>query len=213
MEYFFTLLFGWLTYTAMKVTLGAYIKYYTENNGAKPGIEDIWLISRKYFLKVLLYSIPIVLLTLIGYLFCLVPGIYLTVALLPFEFALIIEDASFGQAWDRCFSIIKDNFWISLAIYLVAGMIYGVSGAIIRLVVSAITGVGSLFSTASITPVAGIASSFLGIFSSIFFVIFYVSVALQYFNLVEQRDGTGILNRINTIGDSKNNFDNIEEQY
>jgi hypothetical protein len=56
-------------------------------------------------------------------------------------------------------------------------------------------------------------TSFLNIFSLCFYTIFFISAALNYFNLVEIKDGTGILNRISNIGKTKNDLENIEEQY
>lgn len=48
-NYFLMLIFSWLAYTSMKLCLGAYIKFYVENNGLRPGIDDIWNLFRKYF--------------------------------------------------------------------------------------------------------------------------------------------------------------------
>lgn len=212
-NYFLMLIFGWLAYTSMKLSLAAYIKLYVENNGTKPGIDDIWNIFKRYFIVVFFSSIPIFLLAIIGYMFCLAPGIYLTVVFIPFELVLIMENATFGQAWQRCFALIKDNFWISLATYLVAGLIYWVSLLIITSVISLITGVSAFLTTQDINKSTAIITSVLNTFSSTFFVVFYISAALHYFNLVERLEGTGMLKRLDNIGKNNNNFDNTEEQY
>jgi hypothetical protein len=59
----------------------------------------------------------------------------------------------------------------------------------------------------------GVVTSFLNIFSFTFYIIYFISLSFHYFNLVEKRDGTGILSRINSIGDTTDNFNNIEEEY
>jgi len=100
-----------------------------------------------------------------------------------------------------------------LAIYFVAAIIYSFGGAIVSMIVGAIAGIAAFFTTNSIGATAGIVTSIFGVFSSIFYIIFFVSLAFQYFSLVEKRDGTGILQRIESIGGDKNNFNNIEEQY
>lgn len=212
-DYFLVLFTGWMAYISIKTTLGAYIKYYVDNNGLRPGIEDIWSIFKKYFFKIFFYSLPVFLLIVAGYLFCIIPGIYLAVVLVPFEIILIMEDASFSQAWNRCFSIIKENFWISLATYVVAGLIYYFCSGIISSVVGIITGIGAFLTTDNISTTAAIVTSVLSIISSTFYLIFFVSVTFHYFTLVEIKDGTGILSRINNIGKEKNNFDNIEEHF
>ena len=212
-EYFMVIIFMLLTFASMKVVLGAYLKFYLENDGQQPGIEDIWMLYRKYFFKVFFYSIPVGLLTITGCVFCLFPGVYLWVVFVPFTFVIMIEDADFSTAFSRCFEIIKENFWTAFAIYLVAFIIYYISSGIISVVVGLVIGLAAYFTTKDIGATVGIATSFLNIFSFTFYIIFFISAALQYFSLIEQRDGTGILNRIDSIGTGKNNFDNIEEQY
>lgn len=212
-DYFLTLFFGWLAFTSMKLSLAAYVKFYVENNGTRPGIDDIWNIFKRYFVVVFLSSIPVSLLVITGYMFCLAPGIYFTVVFIPFELVLIMENATFGQAWQRCFIIIKDNFWASLATYLVAGLIFWVSMFIITKAISLITGVSAFLTTQNIDRSTAIITNVLKRFSSAFFVVFYISAALHYFNLVERLEGTGMLRRLDTIGKNNNNFDNTEEQY
>jgi hypothetical protein len=212
-EYLLTIVFMLLTYVSMKVVVGAYLKFYLENDGQQPGIEDIWKIFRQYFFRVFLYSIPISVLTILGFILCIIPGFYLWAVWVPFSLVVMIEDASFNGAFNRCFEIIRQNFWISVAIYVVVYLIYSVSSSIISAVVGVVIGLGAYFTTKNVSTAIGIATSFLNIFSFVFYIIFFISAGLQYFTLVEQRDGTGILNRIDSIGSDKSKFDNIEEQY
>ena len=212
-EYFMVILFMLLTFASMKVVLGAYLKYYLENDGRQPGIEEIWTLYKKYFFRVFFYSIPVGILTIVGCFLCFFPGIYLWVVFVPFTLVIMIEDAGFSEAFYRCFDIIKTNFWPSLAVYLVAVIIYYVSSGIISVVVGLVIGLAAYFTTKDIGATVGIATSFLNIFSFTFYIIYFIAAAFQYFSLAEGRDGTGILNRIENIGSDKNNFDNIEEQY
>jgi hypothetical protein len=212
-EYMLMMLFTMLTFVAMNTALGAYLKFYLENDGGQAGMDDIWNIFKKYFFKVFLYSIPIVLLIIVGTVLCVLPGIYLGVVLVPFSFIIMIEDTGLNGAFNRCFEIIRNNFWPSLVVYFVAYLIYAVSSGIISAVVSIIFGAAAYFTTKSIGSTVAVATSFFNMFSHIFYVIYFVSAALQYFTLVETRDGTGILNRIDNIGSDKNSFDNIDEQY
>jgi len=132
---------------------------------------------------------------------------------LPFPYVVMIEDVDFGTAFSRCFEIIKGNFWPALAVYLVAGIIYYISSSIISVVVGLVIGLTAYFTTKDIGSTIGIVTSFLNIFSLTFYTIYFISAGLQYFSLTEQHDGTGILNRIDSIGTGNNNFDHPEEQY
>src|SRR5690606_2026226 len=102
--------FIWLAYMAMQVCIGAYMKYYDEHDGARAGIEDVWHIFSKYYLKVLLYSIPVSLLTMTGCLLCILPGIFLGVVFVPFPWVVMMEDASLGDGIRRCFELIREHF-------------------------------------------------------------------------------------------------------
>ena len=102
---------------------------------------------------------------------------------------------------------------MSFAIYLVSYMIYSFSGLIIGVVVGLVVGVITYLNTNSIGTTAGFVSSFLNIFTLVFYIIFLVSACFQYFNLVEIRDGAGILQRIKNIGEHPGQFDNTQEQY
>ncbi len=212
-EYFLMIFLGFLFYVSMRVVLGAFIKFYVENNNTAPTIEQVWNIFIKYFFKVLIFSIPIFLLILAGTLFCVAPGIWLLVVLMPFDLILIIEEASFESAFLRSFTLIRENFWISLAIYFVAALIYSFSSGIIGIIVGVIVAAATFISTNNIGTTAGIATSFLLVVSRVFYIIFFVSAALHYYNLVERHDGTGIMQRVENMGNDQNNFDNIQENY
>jgi len=211
--YFVLLLLGLANYVAMHVVITCHIKLYDIKQGEAPTIEEVWNEFKNYFLKVLVYTIPITLLIIIGCLFCIVPGVYLAVVLTPFTIALIIDDATFGGAWERCFAIIKNNFWPSLGLYLLMYLISVFSAGIISAVLGGIASLISYFTTRDIVTTITIATSVLGVFSFIFYIVFYVSVCLHYFNLSERYDGTGMLRKIDSIGNGGADFNNIQEQY
>lgn len=211
--YFALVFLGWINFIAMNVVIACYMKLYNSSQWQSPTIQEVWEEFKNYFLKVLLYTIPVNLITIAGFAFCLLPGIYLAVVFAPFPIALIVENQTLGGAWDRCFSIIKDNFWSSMGIYILAYLIYAISAGIISAVIAALTSIVSYFTTKDISATIGIVTSVLSIFSFLFYIIFYVSVCIHYFNLAERHDGTGMMQRLDTLGGSGNDFDNIQEHY
>lgn len=204
--YFLNLGSYYLLYVAMQTAITGYFMAYDEKDGEKPAMTDVWKYFSRNFFKVFFYCIPLVLLLIIGTLFCLVPGIYLGVVLTPFVSVVMIEERSFTGSFNRCFTIIKENFWISLAIYLVSYIIFSMMSGIITIVIGAIVGVATLFTTKQIGPAYVIIMSLASVFQFIFYIVFYVSVMLHYYNLVERTDGTGLLNRINDIGNKEQGF-------
>jgi hypothetical protein len=211
--YFLAILLTWLGITAMHVVIISYMKLYEEKQNQSSTTAEVWEVFKKYFFQVLIYTIPIYLLIAAGFVFCLLPGIYLGVVLLPFSTIIIIEDASFGTAFSRCFEIIKENFWVSLGIYFIVYLIYGISSSIISLAIGAVFGGVSYFTTENVSTTYGVIMGVAQAFTFVFAVVFYVSAVLHYFTLTEKYEGTGILKRLNNLGSAGANFNNIDEQY
>ena len=212
-NFFFVMLFAWMNIVAMQVVIIAYMKYYEQHDGATPTIDEVFKIFRSYFPALLLYSVVVAMVMAVGLVLCIFPGIYVIVALMPFSCIVMLEDLSFGAAFSRCFALIKDNFWISFGIYVLVYIIYSFSAGIITAIVGAVTGVVYYFTTKDLNATVEIISSILNIFSFLFYVIFYVSVVLHYYNLAERRDGVGMMRKLDSIGGGTTNFDNIQEQY
>ncbi len=212
-NYFLLLFFSWLNFVAMQVVVTSYFKLYEIKQTEPPTVSEVWDTFKRYFLKVFFYSTITLLLMLAGFVLCFIPGIYFMVVFAPFAAILIIEGQTFGEAFSRCFALIKDNFWISLGIYLLTYLISSISSGIISAVVGAIGGLISYFTTRNLNVTVGIVVSILDIFGFIFYLIYYVAVMLHYFNLTERHDGTGLIKRLDSIGRNDRDFENIQEQY
>ena len=211
--YFFIPLLTWLGMTAMHVVIVAYMKLYEEKKNHASTTQEVWEVFKKYYFKVLISTLPVYIVIVIGFLFCLLPGIYLAVVLLPFPVVMIMEDVSFGTAFNRCFTIIKQNFWISLGIYIVVYLIYSFSSTIISSVFGLITGGISYLTTNDVATTMGVVMGIMQAFTFVFYIVFYVAVVLHYFTLTEEHDGTGIFKRLDTLGDTRAGYNNQEEQY
>lgn len=212
-NYFLVLFFSWLNFVAMQVAVTSYFKVYEIKQTEPATISEVWNTFKKYFLKVFLYSTITLLLIVGGFLFCFFPGIYFMVVFAPFSAIVIIEDKTFGEAFSRCFALIKNNFWVSLGIYVLTYLIAGVSSGVISAIVGGIGGLISYFTTRNLDVTIGIVVSILDIFGFIFYLIYYVAVVLHYFNLTEKHDGTGLIRRLDSIGGDDRDFENIQEQY
>jgi hypothetical protein len=55
-------------------------------------------------------------------------------------------------------------------------------------------------------------TSISSIFVYVFYIVFYISVCLNYYSLAEKLDGFGMAKRLESLG-STNSNDRIEEQY
>lgn len=210
--YFLMILLSLLGIISIRVVVASYMKLYDAKGGESPTLDEVWNQYRHYILPLFFYSIIIALLMVFGMVFCIAPGVYLAVVFAPIEMILVVEDIPFGQAFGRCFKIIKENFWISLATYLVAYIIYTFSSGIIGFIIGAVAGLAAYFSTKNVASTVGIVTGILNIFTYTFYIIFAVSVGLHYFNLVEKLDGDGLMRKLNNLG-STNSNSQLEEQY
>lgn len=204
--YFLNLGSYYLLYVAMQTAITAYFMAYEEKEGEKPGMADVWKYFSANFFKIFFYSIPAMIVIIIGTLFCIAPGIYFAVVLTPFASVVMVEGRSFTDSFNRCFTIIRENFWISFAIYLVSYIIYSMMSGIITFIIGAIVGVTTFVTTKEMGAAYVIILSLASVFQFIFYIIFYVSVMLHYYNLAERTDGTGLLSRIDDIGNKEQAF-------
>jgi len=213
MTYFLTVLFTIIAYVSIQVAVFCYIKAYIDNGNNSPGIDQVWKLFARRFLPLLLCNILITLMTVVGVLFCFVPGIYLWVVLSPLSMIMIFEEVGFGEAFNRCFNLIKENFWTSLLVYFVSTIIYYMAGAIFGGFISIIGAVLGYFTLKSFATSLGVLSSFVSVFTLCFYLVPVMGIALNYFTLTEKKDGTGILQRINSIGEKTVKPDTSDEEY
>ncbi len=210
--YFLMILLSLFGIVSIRVVVASYMKVYDAKAGESPTLDEIWTQFKHYIVPLFFYSIIIGIMIVLGMVLCIAPGIYLAVVFAPIEMVLVVEDVSLGQAISRCFNIVKENFWISFAIYLVAYIIYSFSSGIIGAIIGVIAGLASYFSTKDVASTVGIVTGILNIFTYTFYIIFAVSVGLHYFNLVEKLDGDGLMRKLENLGNTNPNSQ-IEEQY
>jgi hypothetical protein len=209
--FFLMILVSIVSFAAMFTCIAVYMKYY-EEHAVSPTPNQMWRIFFKYFPRTLVLALLTSLTSILGFFFCFFPGFYFAFVFMPYAFIVINEDLSIGQAFSRCFEIIKENFWASAGLYIVLGILIAVLSLLIGVITEVATGASSLFSMEAYkgNPTLDI---ILNIVQYYFYIVLYVAVGLQYYNLVEKKDGAGLSKRLETLGSNINPNDDIEEQY
>lgn len=181
------------------VTL-CYISVYLQKNNTTPTLPEVWGYVKYYLLRVIGSGIIMFFLLMVGVLFCVIPGIYMGTVFYLIIPIIVIENTSFGFAFSKSFRIIKNNWWLVFGVVLVMSMIVGISTSIVSIPLTLVT-VGDKF-----IPLKGlklpliIISSILRNILLFAYVLPAIAVCLCYFNLAEEKDGTGLLDRIDKIG-------------
>ncbi len=169
-------------------------------------IENVWQSVKRNFGKIVLTGIGFVFIVIIATIFLIIPGIYFGITLCTIFMIRIFEKKGFFDSISRCMYIIKNNWWFTFGLVIVLGLIQGFLGFIfyvptyIAMIFTALSGIGYQQSgNGSSSSVLFIITSIISSFGLIFYSISVVGIALQYFNLVERKEATGLMAKINTI--------------
>ena len=210
--YYLMILVSVLTLSAMRTVIAVYMDYYDQHN-ASPSVGEVWQGFVQHIPLIFFFSIIRTVLIIVGVVLCLAPGVYLLVVLMPYSFVAVSERTSFGEVFNRCFELVKENFWISFAVYLIAFLIFSVSSGIVGFMASLIAGLASYFTTREVTTTVPIVAGVMNLVEYVFYIVFFISAGLQYYNLVETRDGTGLARRLENLGSAGPDNRGMEEQY
>jgi hypothetical protein len=189
-----------LTQAFINLVTLCYISVYLQKNNSTPTLAEIWGYFKYYFFRVLGSGILIFFLLGIGLVFCLIPGIYLfpiCYLILP---VIVIENSSFGYAFNKSFKLIKNNWWLVFGVIFIMSLIIGVASSIVGIPITVITLGGKFLSLKSFTVPLVILFSILRNILLLAYVLPAIAVCLCYFNLSEEKEGTGLISRIENIG-------------
>jgi len=215
-QYFLSFLFLFLDWTAVVITVISYMAVYKTKGNIAATPEEVWAYVKYYFLKTSGSLLLVGMLLGIATVCCVIPGIYLYPILLLIFPIMIIENASFGYAFSQSFRLIKENWWATFGAMFVIGLIVYVLILIIVLPVSLITMGGMFLHPAKglhVSPVLLMISTIIYTLAQVFYILPLVTLTLCYFNLTELKDATGLMSRINQLGNDGDNTNLPAEEY
>ena len=181
------------------VTL-CYISVYVEKKNTTPHLPEVWGYFKYYFFRVLGSSILIFLLVAAGFVACLIPGIYLSVVFYFLIPIIVIENGSFSYAFNKSFKLIKGNWWLVFGVIFIMSLVVGLASSIASIPVTVITLGSRFFTNRSITVPLIVIFSILKSILLLLYVLPAIAVSLCYLSISEEKEGTGLLNRIERFG-------------
>ena len=192
-----------LGYTTMTVTVFSYMSLYKEKGNVAPSTEEVWGYIKYFFLRVFGSVFLIGILLMLGFVLCILPGIWLYPIFGLIFPIMVFENASFGYAFNRSFNLISNNWWFTFGALFVMSLIVSV-GAMAFSIPSVIVTVINLLlhspGLAKSPPVVAIAASIQSL-TMVLYLLPIITLGLCYFNLNEIKEGTGLIDRINRFGD------------
>ena len=207
-----------LSYFGMMLAVAVVNEFVVLYQARGPGgfeVEDVWRQARRSVWKVLgtvlllavFFVVPavIVIIPCLGALAYLVGVVYFTAAL---SLAFIVqaqEEAGVFASLGRSRALVRDRFWPTLGVAFVSGIIYyalSVCFAMPSLVLTGLTAFHGIEGEA-VPGVYGVLMKLFGVAATLGGLLTYavplVALAFQYFSLVEQKERTGLMERVEAM--------------
>lgn len=193
----------------------------SENHAPIPHTK-VWAVAKERIGVTIVTALVTFIMIGVGVLFCILPGIWF---LMPLSMIYILrfQEPHLGlvDAIKRSFTIVKDNWWMTFGIYIVMAMIVGVISQVFSVPTLIMTMISGITMYSEPSNSYGIFMTILNVLFGIIYTvgtllltsITYVSMAFQYFSLVEKKDPVSLLKKIEQIGVKKSPKDDSDETY
>lgn len=199
--YLFVIIFMVCSYTSFYVTVLSYISIYIQKGNVAPTVDEVWAYFKFYFFRVMGSGILMSIFLVLCFVCCIIPFFWVFPAVSIFYPIMVIENRSLSYSFNRCFKLIDNEFWVTLGTFIVLYIITQACTMVIQLPAMVI-GMASSFTHLEqpITKTYAIASSVGQQLSLVFMIIPIIGAAMVYFNLVERKESSGLMNRIESLG-------------
>jgi hypothetical protein len=201
---------------AIVVTIISFMALYKQKGNIAPTNEELWGYIKYYFFKILGVSILNYILLIIALILCVFPGIYLSPILGLIIPIIIVENASFGYAWDQSFRLIKENWWKVFGSLFITWIILLICASVLTLPFQAVN-VWSIFlhkiPNLHLSVFSIIMGAILQEISRVFYILPVVALGICYFSLTEAKDATGLMSRIDQLGKTDADTNTPAEEY
>jgi len=208
LAYIFYIIGAVLAYTFATSTALHYIKSYVKNSG-QVHFDEVKNDVNRTFWPFLGLSLLKGLTLVFSILICCLPVFYTMVPMTIVLSIFVFKELKAMDAFSESFSLIKEEFWITLATVIVFAIIVGVIGSIFSIPTAIYTWMKMGVFSGEIDPanmkslidpiyvILNILSSF---FQYALNLIMVIGAAFIYFNLNERKNFTGTFERIQSIG-------------
>lgn len=196
-----------VTYVLSQATTLFYIKSYANNKG-HIDFDEIKKGVYASFWSFLGLGILVVICVGVGFMLCIIPGVYLYVPMALSFSIMVFNQKNISEALGYSFTLVKDNWWATFAALFVIGLIVYVASMAFSIPATiynyAKLGIFSGEIDAENFTTADPVSLFLGALSTLAqFLLNLISIVasvLVYFNLNEKKNFTGTYERIKNLG-------------
>ena len=192
-----------MAYILTNLVTFAYIRLYQERRGDQQiEVSAVWEETQRYIGSGVLLSIAISFITVFAMLLLIIPGIYVGIVLTLAPAILVFERKDVGQSISRSFKLITDKWWSTLGLMFVVSIVVGIMSMVFTLPAGIMGGLFGAGVLKDITIMTVIIQALAAVGTSVLRGLSAVAIAFQYFNLVELKEGTGLIGQIDSIGET-----------
>lgn len=203
-----TTMIGLLAQLFIAGLVPAYLGKYEEKGKAGFTADDVWQRFLKHFGAIIGYSILSLLLIIVGAVFLVIPAIYLSVPLAFVLYVKVIENRDLGSTFSRCFQLIRNNWWRTFGILIVAYIIiaiiswlFTVPAIIVGVIEGFMVGSGQQEAIDSSSLAVVLTSIFGGLGQYILYPVLYIIIGFQYYTLREEKDRDTLMGKVSAINE------------
>ncbi len=200
-EYWLTLLFSGLAGVLLSLTVCSFLAEYEAAGNRPPDVSTVWLRVRQSLGWGFLLSLALFFIILFASIFLLIPGIYLAIALSLSAMALVQERLDLGEAMSRSYRLVEGKWWSTFGLLVVVYFIVAVASYVFQLPVLIVTVLKTMeILSGDLTLPLVVATMIATVASTLLKSVAVLALGFQYFNLVELKEGTGLLQGLEQIG-------------
>lgn len=196
--------FQLIGYVLVSLVTYSYIHLYRRNPGRPIEVSEVWAEVQGFIGSGIMLTIASSIMMAVAFVLFVLPGVYVMVTLSLATPVLVFERADVGQAISRSFKLISNNWWATAGLLLVMGIVAGIIGIVFTIpagIVGGLFGAGVLKEATLLTTVA---TAFGSVGTSLLQSLSATAAAVQYFNLVEEKEGSSLDHAIDRIGQPTN---------
>ncbi len=196
-----------------------FMRHYQQHGGpGSVGVDDVWRFAQANIWRVLGAGLLAAAIAMIGMVVALVPClgflaflagvVYLAVVATVAVPALLWEGSGIAEAFVRARALVRGAFWQTLGVLFVSWLLVTILGFLFSLpmvILSFTAGLHGAEAGAGAVgrPVLVAAGMLASLGSMLLYPIPLVAMAFQYFSLVEGKDRTGLMERIEAMEDPR----------
>ena len=212
--YFLAMFFDFVSGIVIILTVLSFIALYKEKQNEAPSTEEVWSYFKYYFFRIFGSYLALIVCIAAGFVCCIIPGFYLAVVFSIIFPIMVMENATFGYAFNRSFKLIKNRWWNVLGVIIVSEIIIVVAMFSVGIPVTLVVVTTKFLTNVNPETIGKYATVIVSHLLQFLYPIPLIAITLTYFSLNEEKDEGALYERINNIGkhDAGTN-ENLTEEY